>query len=97
MTVGELLSRASGSELADWVAYERIAGPLGPDRGDVQAGVIASTMANVMRGKSGRIFKPKDFIPQWDRPVARTPEAMRNALMALTRKLGGKIRKRGED
>jgi hypothetical protein len=92
MTVAEMLERISASELTDWLAYERIAGPLGPERGDVQAAVIASTIANVNRGKRGKIFKPKDFMPQWSRPGARTPDAMRSMLVALTRRFGGKVK-----
>ena len=91
MTVAELLARISAAELTDWLAFERIAGPLGPDRADVQAGIVASTIANVNRGKRGRKYKPADFIPQWSRPGARTPQQMRTKLIELTRRFGGKI------
>ncbi len=91
MTRDEMLSRISAAELVDWAAYERIAGPLGPARSDIQAGIVASTIANVMRTRRGRTYKPKDFIPQWDRPRARTPEAMRDVMISITRQLGGKV------
>ncbi|MGW2545167.1 phage tail assembly protein T, partial [Kitasatospora sp. NPDC001574] len=29
------LDRISSAELTDWIAYERITGPIGPERGDV--------------------------------------------------------------
>lgn len=91
MTVGELLERISGDELTEWMAYERIAGPIGPDRGDHQAGVIAATIANVNRKKNARKFSPRDFIPRWMRQGARTPEQMRMKLIELTHLFGGKV------
>lgn len=91
MTVAELLASCPAQELTDWRAYEQIAGPLGAERADVRTGIIAATIANVNRGKRGRAFKPKDFIIEWDRPAARTPQAMRNMLLSLTRRFGGKV------
>jgi hypothetical protein len=92
MTVAELLGKCSAQELTDWAAYEHIEGPLGATRGDIQAGIVAATIANVNRGKSSRHFKPSDFMVQWDRPRAQTPQAMRSLMIALTRKLGGTVR-----
>ncbi len=94
MTVGDLLDRASSSELTDWQAYERMHGPLGPERGDLQAAIVASVVANVNRDKKkGRAFKPADFMPKFagNRPGARTPDEMRTKLLALTRQFGGTI------
>lgn len=67
MPVGELLRRVSSAELTEWMAYEQISGPLGAARGDVQAAIVAATIANAMSSKKGRRFTPKDFIPEWDR------------------------------
>ncbi|MDS1269690.1 DUF4035 domain-containing protein [Lipingzhangella sp. LS1_29] len=67
MTVGELLGRISSRELSEWMAYERVTGPLGPERADLHAAIVASTVANANRGKRGRAAKPADFIPRWDR------------------------------
>jgi len=92
MTVAELLGKCSAQELTDWAAFEHIDGPLGAVRGDIQAGIVAATIANVNRGKSSRHFKPSDFMVQWDRPRVRTPEAMRSMMIALTRRLGGTVR-----
>jgi hypothetical protein len=91
MTVAELLGKCSAQELTDWVAFEHIDGPLGQVRGDIQAGIVAATIANAKRGKSSRHFKPSDFMVQWDRPGARTPQAMRSLMIALTRQLGGTV------
>lgn len=37
--------------------------PWGPMRSDLAAGVVASTIANVHRGKDQAAFKPLDFMP----------------------------------
>jgi len=34
----------------------------------VQAGIVASTIANVNRPKDHKPFTPNDFMPQYDRP-----------------------------
>lgn len=67
MTVREMMSRMSSRELTEWMAYERVCGPIGPSRSDVHAGIVASTVANAMKGKRGKRFEPKDFIPEWDK------------------------------
>lgn len=38
--------------------------PVGGTRGDVQAAIVASTMANCHLGK-GKSVKPSDFMPEW--------------------------------
>ncbi|MBI0294508.1 DUF4035 domain-containing protein [Streptomyces sp. PRKS01-29] len=90
MTVRRLLAETGSRELAEWMAYERITGPLDGRRGDVQAAIIASTVANSQRSK-GRALLPKDFIPKWDRPRAMTPEEMWAAAMQANASLGGTI------
>ncbi|MEV4672163.1 hypothetical protein AB0K34_10975 [Actinomadura sp. NPDC049382] len=51
------------------MAYERVAGTLGPERGDLHAGIVGSTIANANRGKGKRAAKVTDFMPRWDKPV----------------------------
>jgi hypothetical protein len=62
MTVSELDLRMSSSELTEWMAYERITGPLGRRRQDIQAATISATIANANRGKGGRRAEVKDFL-----------------------------------
>lgn len=64
--MAELLARMSGEELADWMAYEELRGPLGPTRGDWQAAVISSTVASTIPRRKGRA-RPKvaDFLLKW--------------------------------
>lgn len=84
-----MLAHVGSRELAEWMAYERITGPLGGRRGDVQAAIIAATVANSQR--KGRPLQPKDFIPKWDKPAAMTPEEMWAAAMQANAALGGTV------
>lgn len=72
MTVGELLGRASGRELTEWTAYYKLE-PFGEERADVRAGVVASVIANVHRGKN-RPFRPTDFMVFRDPAVVRAEQ-----------------------
>jgi hypothetical protein len=64
MTLGELGERMSGQEFDLWLAYHREA-PLGVERADLHAGVVASTVANFAgkQIKDGHSMKPADFMP----------------------------------
>src|SRR3546814_16731001 len=53
-TVAELDVRMSSSELTEWMVYEKITGPLGRRRGDIQAATIAATIANANRSKKSK-------------------------------------------
>lgn len=81
-----MLSRMSSREITEWVAYERIAGPLGPERLDILAGVISATVAN---SQSKKKHKPADFIPQWDQRRGQTWQEQLAAVRAANRALGG--------
>lgn len=89
MPVGELLERVSSRELTEWQAYEQIAGPLGPARGDVQSAIVAATVANANRGK-GKPATPADFIPEWDRKPQTVEEQLR-LVYAMNAALGGSV------
>ena len=63
MTVKELLERIDSKELSEWAAYHSLE-PFGYLRSDLQAGIVASTMANCNRTKnSQKAFTPIDFMP----------------------------------
>jgi hypothetical protein len=66
-----LLDAISSEELLEWAAFYQI-NPFGPARGDVQAGIVASTMANI-HARKGHSFKPADFLPTFGTVPARTP------------------------
>mgnify|MGYP003139586721 CR=1 FL=1 len=67
MTVRELLARIDSRELSEWMAYYEL-NPFGSVRDDLQAGIVASTIANVNRGKNDKSFTPSDFMPYIDKP-----------------------------
>jgi hypothetical protein len=90
MTVREMLARMDSVELTEWMAYEKISGPLGGLRGDVQTALLAQTMANVNRGKSARPYKLSDFTLEWDRPPQDDDQMMATAY-ALNRQFGGRV------
>ncbi|MFE6223333.1 hypothetical protein [Streptomyces sp. NPDC057854] len=70
MTVGELLARISSAELTEWMAYEQVAGILGPERLDLLHSITTATVANTARTR-GRAARPADFMPKWDQGAAR--------------------------
>lgn len=83
--------RTSSAELTEWMAYERVTGPLGPERLDLLHGIQTAVIANANRGKGSRKATPKDFIPTWDRGP-KGPQDWRQMLAAVkayNRRLGG--------
>jgi hypothetical protein len=66
LTVAELLSRISSRELSEWQAYYAME-PFGGERDDLQAGLVASTIANVNRDpkKRKQAYTPQDFLPKF--------------------------------
>lgn len=74
--VGELQQRMSSREFAEYLALWRLE-PWGDARGDIQAAMIATTIANHLGRKRRRLA---DFLPDWlkgrGRNRATTPEAM---------------------
>lgn len=70
-SLGEVLELPA-LEVAEWAAYHRIS-PIGAYRSDIQAGIVASTVANVNRGKGTKAFKATDF-------MIKPPESKRQRL-----------------
>lgn len=92
MTVRRLLTETGSAELAEWRAYEQLAGPLGGARGDVNAAMVASAIVAVNRGKGQRAPKLADFMPRWDRtPVRKSPEELFRAAMVANSALQGRV------
>lgn len=63
-TVSEILDGMDSREIAEWVAFAGIE-PLAGDRGDIQAGIITSGLANCWRGANTPPLTPFDFVPKW--------------------------------
>lgn len=88
----ELLTRCTSAELAEWMAYEQVTGPLGPERLDLLFGILTATVSNGSRGKGQRAKEPKDFIPAWDQGARRQSadwQQMLAQVKAMNARLGG--------
>ena len=66
MSVRRAMAEIDSAEYSEWMAYYRL-DPRGEDRADLRAGIVASTVANAARGRKSRAFKPKDFMPDFDK------------------------------
>lgn len=56
-------------------------------RADHQAGVVASTIANVHRGRGAKAFTAQDFMPQTSKPKSRreVQAGIRSIMKGLSR------------
>lgn len=79
------IGRMDLREFNQWAAYYSLE-PFGMERHDLNAGVVASTIANVMSSK-GRRFQPADFMPRFgNRPRSQMSEQdMRTNFAAFKR------------
>lgn len=93
MTVADLDSRLDSAELTEWMAFERLTGPLGRRRQDIQAAVVAATVANSNRGKGQRKAKITDFLIPYGQE-RKSPEQMLETIRSLNRSMGGEERGR---
>ena len=59
--------RTSRVEFNEWQAFYAI-NPWGEPRADLRSAVVAHVIANVNRKKGARAFKPKDFMPDFEKP-----------------------------
>jgi len=57
----------SAAEFESWVVFDRIS-PIGRIRADLQAAIVAQTVANCNLGKGQRPFKRTDFMPFYETP-----------------------------
>jgi FtsZ-interacting cell division protein ZipA len=76
----------SSREFAEWIAYEQVTGTLGPERGDMQAALVAAVMHGLWSKKRRKL---KDFLFRWDRGRKMTTEEMLAQVRALNRLVGG--------
>jgi len=91
MPVAELLARTSSRELSEWLAYERVTGPLDIRlRTEISAGIIAATVANSNGAK--RRAKPSDFLPTWFKRKKTVREMWQEVVRANTA-LGGSYKR----
>lgn len=89
MTVAELELRMSSREFTEWMAYRELTGPLGRRRQDVNAALVASTVARAAGGRSRTL---DDFLIKYDAAgVAQPPAEMLQVMKSITLSLGGEV------
>lgn len=72
------------ADFYECMIYERLE-PFGDLRSDIQAGIIASTFANIHRGKDDPPYSAVDFMPRFMKPEPepQTPEQQLKIMLAL--------------
>jgi hypothetical protein len=81
-----MLSEISSVQYAEWLAYSALE-PWGEERDDLRMAIIASTIANVNRGKGQKAFTPDQFMPSFEQ---ETEEQAAERMIARARAaLGG--------
>jgi len=57
----------TSAEFAEWQAFQRLEGPVGPERDDWRHAQTTATVANANRDhrRHPRPYRPEEFIPDW--------------------------------
>ena len=55
-----MLLRTDSRELTEWYIFGTLE-PFGPQAANLNAGLVASIVANVNRGKDSKVYEPSDF------------------------------------
>ena len=87
------------SEFRECFIYEQIE-PFGGRRMDIQTGILASTVANILCGQKKKQFMPEDFMPSWEpKPEAKpqTPEQQLRTFKLVQQVQNALIRERQND
>jgi hypothetical protein len=82
-TVRELQASLTEREMAEWFAFHQME-PIGGQRADWHAAIIAATVANANRGKGRPAAKAEDFLAfqWWKTPRHATGKADAGAALA---------------
>lgn len=84
-----MLAGMSSRELSEWMAYEKITGPLDERlRGDISAGIIAATVSNSAGSKTKA--RVSDFLPVWFKRK-KTAEEIWAQVLEANSALGGTV------
>lgn len=67
-TVDELMKRISAYEFRQWYIYEQVHGPLGGERLDYAAALIAERITNMLRGKNAKPIPQDTYMATWYKP-----------------------------
>jgi len=96
MTVSRLLAETTSAELTEWAVFYEME-PFGPERGDLQAGIVAATVANVNRDakKQKKPYSAQDFMPRFENgagepKAAKSPQELQQKWQAIAQAFGSK-------
>ena len=88
MTRAEMLSKMDSAELSEWIAFTGLE-PFGVNIDLLGHAITASTVANVYRNpKKTKGYKPKDFMPMFEKVKQTEPEMIQRAQMLAAAGLG---------
>lgn len=87
-TIGELEAALTPREFAEWAAFDRLE-PIGGRRGDWHAALVATTIANVNRGKR-RPWRLDEFLLFAGRARSAAAKGRKSAAGAMKAYFGGK-------
>ena len=82
MSVRRAQAEIDSAEFSEWAAFDKIH-PIGGVRDDINAGIVAATIANCHRGKGQRAFSAGDFIPDYGDDLRQSPEDMASIFKAF--------------
>ena len=82
-----MLAEITSRQFAEWMAYAKLE-PFGEERADLRAGIVASTIANVNRGKNQKPYKPTDFMASFE--LETEEQAAERLIAKAMLALGGK-------
>lgn len=93
MTVAELLSRVSSRELTQWMIFYQTE-PFGSEADLYGFAIVASTIANVHRGKGKKAYSPDDFMPKFKTPEKQDINKTVNFVTMMNKALGGEDKRK---
>ncbi len=82
MMISDIETKMSAAELMEWMEDYNTE-PWGERRADLRAGIIASTVYNMQRGR-GPAMKASDFMPDFDEKEPQTVAEMQARLLVAT-------------
>lgn len=91
---GGLADTVTAWQLMRWAEYGQVE-PWGETRADLRSAIVASTMANTVRGKNQRPFRPADFMPNFEPRPAQSAAHIKAVFAAYAQAVKATETKRG--
>lgn len=78
----------SSRELSEWATFFSLE-PFGDMRGDIQAAIVAATIANVNRKQGSKPLNPTVFMPKFEQDRGQSMAEQLAAVQQWHKRLGG--------